>query len=66
MKDAIFQRVRNKLLLACQTYFKLQIPLTKDQLRLYMRLKHSNEVKGKRKRGGWAQIGFSLGNMCYT
>ena len=55
MKD--YQRVRNTLLLARQTCFKLQITITKDQLGLFMRFKYGNEVKDKRKMGGWAHLG---------
>ena len=35
MGDAVYQRVRNKILLAHQIRFKLRITLTNDQLGLF-------------------------------
>ena len=57
MKHIIYQRVRNKLLLAYQTRFKLRITLTNDQLELFNRFNNGNEVEGKLKKGGYINLG---------
>ena len=65
MKDTVYQRVWNKLLLAHQNRFELRITLTKDQLGLFKRFKYGNEVKEQRKKDGWAHLGIK-GKACIT
>ena len=49
MNDTVYQRVESKLSFDHHTRFKLQITLTKDQLRLFKRFNHGSEVEEKGK-----------------